>query len=140
VAPMAGESQPSRAVSPDEVPPATYSRPTDPPPALTPVRASSPQVELHQAWQQSASTTPGATPSATLGHQARRLVNRGLGRTDRELIAQLIRAVDTVAARCDELSDRLASQQVLLDEVATALTEEVTAIRAKLARAGEADA
>jgi hypothetical protein len=47
-------------------------------------------------------------------------------------MAELIRAVDAVAVRCDELADRLMSQQVLTAEMATSYGEELTRIRADL--------
>ena len=69
-----------------------------------------------------------------MGRKARSLADRGLGRPDREVMANLIRAVDAVAARCDELLERLTSQQVSIDDMATIYGEELTRMRAELAR------
>ena len=43
---------------------------------------------------------------------------------DREIIADVIRAIDALAARCDELADRLEHQRIVLDDAVTILGEE----------------
>ncbi len=49
------------------------------------------------------------------------------------MIGDLIRAVDAVAARCDEISERLAQQQIVLNDAVTILGEELTRLRAESA-------
>ena len=70
---------------------------------------------------------------------ARKIGNRVPGGVDQVIIADLIRAVDAVAARCDELSDRLQHQQIVLDDAVTIFGEELTRIRAELAPRGGDD-
>lgn len=114
-----------------------FSRPSDVPPALPPVRNSEHVMALHAEWSRIHAAAAPAAPWRRLARRGRAYANRALGRTDRELIADLIRAVDAVAARCDELSERLTSQHVTLDEVATAYGEELTRLRADLAHLRE---
>jgi hypothetical protein len=57
----------------------------------------------------------------------------GLG-THPELLAGIIRAVDAIAARCDELSDQLSQLQEMLDDASGILGEEVTRLRAVVER------
>jgi hypothetical protein len=53
------------------------------------------------------------------------------GSVDREIIADVIRAIDALANRCDELSDRLEHQHIILDDAVTILGEEITRLRAE---------
>jgi hypothetical protein len=46
------------------------------------------------------------------------------------MLGDLIRAIDAVATRCDELSDRVSSLEVSVDDMARILGEEVTRLRA----------
>jgi hypothetical protein len=70
----------------------------------------------------------------------RSIAVRVRGQADHELIGDLIRAVDSLAVRCDELTDRLQHQQVITGELAASLGQEVTRLRAALSRSvGEAD-
>ena len=49
-----------------------------------------------------------------------------------------MRAVDAVAERCDELSERAANLEVIVDDLARILGEEVTQLRAAVeSRAAE---
>ena len=74
-----------------------------------------------------------AGPAGTFHRLLGRITHRGSGSLDRELIGDLIRAVDAVAARCDEISERLAQQQTVLDDAVTILGEELTRLRAESA-------
>jgi tetrahydromethanopterin S-methyltransferase subunit B len=51
-----------------------------------------------------------------------------------ELLADLIRAIDAIAARCDELSGRVEKLEVVADDLARVLGEEVTHLRAAVER------
>jgi len=120
----------------DEPPPAMFDRPTDVTDPLPPVRGSEHVASLHAAWGRMAASeaVPETSAWRRVGRKARSLADRGLGRPDREVMANLIRAVDAVAARCDELLERLTSQQVSIDDMATIYGEELTRMRAELAR------
>ena len=58
-------------------------------------------------------------------------------RQDRTLIGQLIQAVDTVGARCDELANRVERLEALLDEAVSALGADLIAVRVALQQRGQ---
>jgi hypothetical protein len=124
--------------SPDDHPdeaPSMFQRASDVRDPLPPVRASEQVVRLHREWIRITSAPAGQ--SAALPHRlvrlVRRIVSRGPGGIDREMIGDLIRAIDTVAARCDVIADHLAHQDVVVDDAVTIFGEELTRIRAELA-------
>jgi hypothetical protein len=124
---------------PTDGPPIMFLRPADAPEPLAPIRSGPDMTQLHRAWS-SLSTSAPEQPVSTwrrLLRRARAYVNRGLGNPDRALMADLIRSVDAVAARCDELSDRLANQHVVVADVANIFGEDLTRLRAELARVAE---
>ena len=49
------------------------------------------------------------------------------------MIADLIRAIDAVAARCDVIADRLDHQNVVVNDAITIFGEELTRLRAESA-------
>jgi hypothetical protein len=51
------------------------------------------------------------------------------------MIADLIRAIDAVAARCDVIADRLDHQNVVVNDAVTIFGEELTRLRAASAPA-----
>lgn len=120
-------------------PPAMFLRPADVPEPLTPLRSGPDVAQLHRAWSALSLTGPQQPASIwrRLLRRARTYLNRGLGNPDRALMADLIRAVDAVAARCDELTDRLSNQHVVVADVATIFGEDLTRLRAELARVAE---
>jgi hypothetical protein len=124
----------SPGADPDATP-SMFQRASDVPDPLTPVRQSEEVVTLHQEWIRLTSAPAGQ--SRDLPHRlvrlARRLMNRGPGGIDRETLGDLIRAIDTVAARCDAIADHLAHQDVVVDDAVTIFGEELTRIRAELA-------
>jgi hypothetical protein len=108
--------------------PRMFQRPADVPEPLPSVQHGEHVANLHRGWM--ALTAPSArTPRQRLLRLARRVRGRSLT-SDRALIADLIRAVDAVAARCDELADRVQTQHVLLHDMASIFGEELTALRA----------
>ena len=100
-------------------------RPADAPPPLSPVHDTDTIGTLHLGWAQSF----GGDGSGVLG-RVRRLV--WSKKTDRELLGSLIRAVDALAVRCDELADRLAVMATVTDDVTAAFGEDLTHLRAEL--------
>lgn len=119
--------------------PSMFSRPTDAPDPLPPLRGSEHVQALHRKWQHISATSAGeeAEPWRRLGRRARRYVHRGLGSADLDVVADLIRAVDAVSARCDELAERLSAQQVVVAEIADIFSEELTRIRSAIAQPPE---
>jgi hypothetical protein len=115
--------------------PRMFQRASDVHVPLPPVRQDPQLVKLHRAWIRV--TTPPAGQSTALGNRlvrlVRRLANRGPGGFDREMIGDIIRAIDTVAARCDAILDHLTHQDVVVDEAVTVFGEELTRLRAELA-------
>ena len=107
-----------------------FTRPSDVSDPFPPLRHSAEIAKLHREWI--VRIVPPAKPSA--GQRAirvvRRVANRA-GSVDREIIADVIRAIDALANRCDELSDRLEHQHIVLDDAVTILGEEIMRLRAE---------
>ncbi len=106
-------------------------RPADAPPALEPLRGTEVIRSLHLDWARLHGAPPGP---ATLWQRLLRKVRRSLpfGAADRELIGALIRGVDLIAARCDEMADRLATTETLTSEVTRSFGQDITHLRADL--------
>jgi hypothetical protein len=124
----------SDRLSPDppaeDPPPAMFNRSSDVPSPIPHLRHGKEIVKLHREWI--TRIVPPERPSA--GQRAirvvRRVANRA-GSVDREIVADLIRAIDTLASRCDELADRLQHQHIVLDDAVTIYGEELTRLRAE---------
>jgi hypothetical protein len=94
------------------------------------LRHSPEMSRLHSEWL--IRIVPPKQPSA--GQRSIRVVRRILNRwqsVDREIIADVIRSIDALALRCDELADRVEHQRIVLDDAVTILGEEVTRLRAE---------
>jgi hypothetical protein len=102
---------------------------------LAPIRQAEDVVKLHREWIRI--STPQAARSGALWPRlvrvVRRIVGKGPGAVDREMIADLIRAIDAVAARCDVIADRLDHQNVVVNDAVTIFGEELTRLRAESA-------
>ncbi len=116
-------------------PPGMFRRPSDPSEPLRPLGGSEHIVRMHSDWAR-LHATPGA--NAPLGARIRqraRAATFRVGRSaSRELLADLIRAVDAVAVRCDELSGQVERLEAVADDLARVLGEEVTQLRAAVQR------
>jgi hypothetical protein len=122
--------------------PSMFQRAADVHDPLPPVREADAVVKMHREWIRI--STPASGQSAALWPRlvrvVRRVAGRGPGAVDRELIADLIRAIDAVAARCDVLADRLDHQNIVLNDAVTIFGEELTRLRADSAPVlGEAE-
>jgi hypothetical protein len=108
-----------------------FRRPSDPPEPPLPLGTSDTITTLHAEWGRvHAASTSAVTMRQRMARKVRAQTARmGLG-TDRKMLGDLIRAIDAVATRCDELSDRVSSLEVLVDDMARILGEEVTRLRA----------
>jgi hypothetical protein len=100
-------------------------RPADAPPPLPPVHDTDTIRTLHLGWAQSF----GGDDSGVLGRLRRLVWSK---KADRELLGALIRAVDVLAVRCDELADQLATMAGVTDDVTAAFGEDLTHLRAEL--------
>jgi hypothetical protein len=114
-------------------PPSMFNRPSDPPEPPLPIRNSDHIVTLHREWARS-HREPDETP--TLGRRLRRTARTIVSRVDNgmhdKLSGDLVRAVDALAARCDELSERVANLEVIVDDVARIFGSELTRLRADI--------
>jgi hypothetical protein len=115
--------------------PSMFRRAADVHDPLPPVREADDVVKLHREWIRI--STPQAAQSRApwprLVRLVRRIVGKGPGAVDREMIADLIRAIDAVAARCDVIADRLDHQNVVVNDAVTIFGEELTRLRAESA-------
>ncbi len=118
-----------------EEPPVMFRQPSDPPEALPPLRSNQHIVRLHTEWAR-LHTTPAASKalSARLRGKAHSAVSRLVGTADHQLLGDVVRAIDAITKRCDELSERVANLQVTSDDLARALGQEITQLRAALER------
>ncbi len=112
-------------------PPQLLRRPADAPPPLPHLRDGEAVQSLHRGWAGlfAAPTTPSLWRRA-IG-KARRSLPFGSG--DRALLGALVRAVDTVAGRCDELADRLATLESATEDVVASFGQDITQLRAEVA-------
>jgi hypothetical protein len=115
--------------------PTMFDFPVDQPPVFASIRSGVEVSRIHSQWRLLSSNQDSqlVSPWARVLRKVRSWVNRVLGRTEHEFLADLIRAIDVLAARSDEISDQLGRQQHLLENVARILGEEVTHLRAKAA-------
>ena len=124
------------AGSPPEDPPALLSQPLGSAEPLAPVRQMDELERLHRAW--AALTAPAPIPRSNVSDRIRAVMAgepvATAERQDRSLIGQLIQAVDTLGARCDQLTDRLERLETLLEETVSALGADLVAVRAALTR------
>lgn len=138
--PNVSDHQPPDVPAADPTP-VMFKRQSDVPDALASVRHGDQVAQLHREWIRITAPVPvgSRSPKQRLGHMMRRFANRLPGTVDQVFIADMIRAVDAVAARCDEIADRLEHQTIVLDDAITIFGEELTRIRADLASLVERD-
>ena len=107
-----------------------------PPDPLPPVRQDPAVVEMHARWADPVAPADGATGVAGRVRSslttAVEHVARSAQAEQRALIGTLIRAIDTVAARNDQLEARVHHLETLLEEVVTVLSEDLTQVRSAL--------
>jgi len=115
-----------------QAPPAMFDLPADAPPAMPSVRGGDEVMRMHEQWRHlSTQRISTSSPFATRQLQRMRsLAHRLLGRSDHEFLADLTRAVDAVAARSDDISEQLARQQLLMQNIVESLGPELTRLRA----------
>lgn len=115
-------------------PPRLLRHPPGVSPALPPLRTLPVVADLRAQWEHL-----GGSPSGTgfgieagLRRTVRRVVGR-LQRPDRVLLGNLVQALEATAARTDELADRLARLEALVEEVVEVFSEDLAHIRATVA-------
>ena len=118
-----------------EKPPVMFRRPSDPPEPLPSLRSSEHIVRLHTEWARlHATLAESEALSARLRATARSAASRLVGGDDHQLLGDVVRAVDAIAGRCDELSERLANLELTADDLARSLGQEITQLRAAVER------
>jgi hypothetical protein len=112
--------------------PSMFQRAADVHDVLAPVRESDAVVKMHREWIRMSAPPAGQSTALwpRLVRLVRRVANRGPGAVDREMIGDLIRAIDAVAARCDVIADRLDHQNIVVNDAVTIFGEELTRLRA----------
>jgi hypothetical protein len=115
--------------------PSMFERAADVHDLLPPVRQADDLVKLHTEWIRISMPPAGQSTALwpRLTRAVRRVVKRGPGPVDREMIADLIRAIDAVAARCDVIADRLDHQNIVVNDAVTIFGEELTRLRVESA-------
>jgi hypothetical protein len=118
-----------------EEPPLMFRRPSDPPETLPSLRSNEHIVRLHTEWARLHATPAGSqAPSARVRAKARSVVSRLIGTADHQLLGDVVRAVDAIAVRCDELSERVGNLELTSDDLARSLGQEITRLRASVER------
>lgn len=103
---------------------------------------------LHREWarlhdESAAAPPPGRGALASARARLKSVAAQGARpalEADRALIGDLIRAVDTLAARADELAGRLIALESLVEEVVVVTSEDLTNVRAALGHVAGAPA
>ena len=125
---------PLPTMSPLEISPKMLRRPADAPAPLPHIRASEHLRELHEGWARvhgDLSPTSAVPPLwQRVGRKLRQFLPYTAG--ERELIGVLIRTADALALRCDEISDRLAAQESLMEDVTESFGADLTQLRSEL--------
>ncbi|MGH9088374.1 MAG: hypothetical protein ACRDYZ_09725 [Acidimicrobiales bacterium] len=131
-----------------EVPPVVLEKSADAPPSLAPVREAPQVATMHDRWARvhdgaaGLGASAGAAGAGVRAKVRARVVTAAAEATrtsqqdDRTLIGDLIRAVDALAIRSDELSERLGHLQSVVEGVIAALGADVVQLRAALASSG----
>lgn len=119
-------------------PPGTGSR-------LPPIRESDALAAVHRDWAEVHATEQGRSvePGGGVRARVRAKVTTAAAeaalhsqQADRFLIGDLIRGLDAVAMRVDEIGERLQLLEAVVDELVIATGQDLTSIRAALASAG----
>ena len=97
-------------------------------------------MTLHTEWARlHAERAETEALGTRLRNRTRSVTSRIVGRADHRFLGDLVRAVDAIAARCDELSERVANLEHISDDTARVLGQELTQLRAAVERIGLAD-
>ena len=124
----------------DTEPPGLLGRPVDGSPPPPPIRESAELSAVHEGWVRvhAGDDRSGGAQTGLRAQARQRLASLAADavgkdqRDDRALIGSLIRAVDALAQRNDELSGRLAQLETLVGEVIDVLGRDLTVVRAVL--------
>jgi len=113
----------------EQEPPRMFRMPTDPPEPLPPLSADESMVRLHREWARNHEPSRSAHFGSRLRGRARAVRLRLSPTITDRYMGDVVRAVDAIARRCDELSERLTRLSVVTDDLARSASEEVTELR-----------
>jgi hypothetical protein len=102
-------------------------QPADAPSPLHHVGDTEAVLSFRQQWSGRPLERRGSAKS-----RLRAWAGRVSGRSDRRLLFALAHATDAVAAHCDHVVDRLASQEAVTADLASAYGEEIARLRAEV--------
>ena len=111
--------------------PCLLRRPTEAPPPLGPV-ADGPALQALRHESSLHAARAGTLWAGSLGRSVRLWAGRLTGRSRRRLTAALAGATIELAERCEQLTDRLMTQEEVTEDVATAFGEELARLRAEV--------
>ena len=116
--------------------PAMLRHAVDAGPRIEPIRSDAAVAAMHQTWAQMAEGN--ARASGTRGRMAKLVGGSSAGHgDDRALIGDVIRAADALAARCDELAERIVALEGALAEMIEVFGADLTRLRAAAAARGD---
>lgn len=140
-------------------PPHLLQHPPGPGPAFEPVSGAEPLAAAHRRWQDAHDQPQrGSAPDQSSGSRPRRVVDEAKSllkhrlsaavgdeltraeQTDRALIGDLVRTVELLAGRVDEIGRRLHALEALVEEVVVVTSEDLTVLRAAVARSASSEA
>lgn len=133
-------------------PPPLLSHPPRPGEPLPPIRNDPAMAALHATWERvheeerGSGHERGANAGSSVEKVLRRLAEAGIAPlrrshdADREMLGEVIRSMDTLARRVDELGTRIYELEALVEEVVMVTGEELTRVRAALSTPGAAEA
>jgi hypothetical protein len=100
-------------------------RTADAPPQLGPVSGTDRIVAFRRVW---------SDRNAPTKRSLRSWAGRISGRADRRLLVALVGATEAIATHCDLLTDRLAVQENVTEDVAESFGQEIVQLRAEVLR------
>ncbi len=121
-------------------PPSMLTLPVGTQPLPPPVHEHQTVTEMHADWHrvhhrprvpESAGRGLRGAVSNRIADVTRKTLEPDL-RDDRMLVGDLIRATDVVARRCDDLAQRIAQLEAVVEEVVRVISADVTSLRAAL--------
>lgn len=110
---------------PDDAPP-MLRQPSESPPRVGHVGDTDPVQSFRREWVSRRSDT--LSPRERLRAWAGRIS----GRADRRLLFAIAHATDAIAAQCDVIADRLATQETITGDITRAYGEEISQLRSEV--------
>jgi hypothetical protein len=113
----------------DPEPPRMFRAPSDPLEPLPPLRANEPVVRLRTEWARLHDKSVPTSVRRRLRARIRAVRLRLIVALNARYAEDVVRAVDAIALRCDELSERITHLSSITDDLARAVSQEVTDLR-----------